>query len=66
MCSSKQVSEYFNKLSEECKERYLSKISIIDNEDPYALPRDVFSEEDPYALPRDVFSEDLSILPPLR
>ena len=49
MCSSK-VSEYFNKLSKECKERYLAKISIIDNKDLYALPRDEFSE-DPSILP---------------
>lgn len=29
--------EYFNKLNKECKAQYLAKISLIDDEDPYAM-----------------------------
>ena len=51
--SNVQRSDYFMKLDKAAKERYLSKLSVIENSDPYLLKG------------KD-FTEDLAALPPLR
>ena len=51
--SSIQYSAYYMKLNKAAKERYLSKLSVLDNHDPYLLKG------------RD-FTKDLAALPPLR
>ena len=51
--SNIRFSAYYMKLNKAAKERYLSKLSVLDNHDPYLLKG------------RD-FTEDLAALPPLR
>ena len=51
--SNIQFSAYYLKLNKAAKERCLSKLSVLDNHDPYLL-----KGQD--------FMEDLAALPPLR
>ena len=51
--SNIEHSDYFVKLDKAAKERYLSKLSVLENHDPYLLKG-------------GDFTEDLAALPPLR